>query len=242
MIATVDRKNFAGARVAGLLVLAMLALLALAGCSGSRGDAVAYNRADFVAPDSTATSLIEADHRLQPGDIITVNVFQVPDVSGDREVDGLGRIQLPLIGMVDAQGLTTNELSARLATRLNESYLRDPRVQVVIKTVRQQTITVDGSVNQPGVYPIPARFSLIQAVALARGPSEDANVKQIVVFRRINGQRQAAAFDLSTIRDGTDPDPEVFGDDVIVVDGSNTRAAFQDILQTLPLLSVFRPF
>lgn len=242
MIATVDHKNFAGARVAGLFLLAMFALLALAGCSGSRGDAVAYNRADFVAPDANATSLIEADHRLQPGDIITVNVFQVPDVSGDREVDGLGRIQLPLIGMIDAQGLTTSELSTRLATRLNESYLRDPRVQVVIKTVRQQTITVDGSVNQPGVYPIPARFSLIQAVALARGPSEDANVKQIVVFRRINGQRQAAAFDLSTIRDGTDPDPEIFGDDVIVVDGSNTRAAFQDILQTLPLLSVFRPF
>lgn len=242
MIATADRKNIAGARVAGLFVLAMLALLALAGCSGSRGDAVAYNRADFVAPDANATSLIEADHRLQPGDIITVNVFQVPDVSGDREVDGLGRIQLPLIGMIDAQGLTTSELSTRLATRLNESYLRDPRVQVVIKTVRQQTITVDGSVNQPGVYPIPGRFSLIQAVALARGPSEDANVKQIVVFRRINGQRQAAAFDLSTIRDGTDPDPEIFGDDVIVVDGSNTRAAFQDILQTLPLLSVFRPF
>ncbi len=239
MIATVDRKKFAGARVAGLL---MLAFVALAGCTGSRGDSVAYNRADFVAPDSNATALVEADHRLQPGDIVTVNVFQVPDVSGDREVDGLGRIQLPLIGMIDAQGLTTTELSARLATRLNESYLRDPRVQVVIKTVRQQTITVDGSVNQPGVYPIPARFSLIQAVALARGPSEDANVKQVVVFRRINGQRQAAAFDLSTIRDGTDPDPEVFGDDVIVVDGSATRQTFRDILQTVPLLSVFRPF
>ena len=242
MIATVDRGKFSGARVIALLVLAMLALLTLAGCAGSRGDSVAYNRTDFVAPDTNAATLIEADHRLQPGDVVTVNVFQVPDVSGDREVDGLGRIQLPLIGMVDARGLTTTELSARLATRLNESYLRDPRVQVVIKTVRQQTITVDGSVNQPGVYAIPGRFSLIQAVALARGPSEDANVKQVVVFRRINGQRQAAAFDLSTIRDGTDPDPEVFGDDVIVVDGSATRQTFRDILQTVPLLSVFRPF
>jgi polysaccharide biosynthesis/export protein len=242
MIATVDRRNFAGARIAASLLMAMLALVLLAGCAGSRGDTVAYNRSDFVPPDANATALVEADHKLQPGDIVTINVFQVPDVSGDREVDGLGRIQLPLIGMVDAQGLTTTELSTRLATRLNESYLRDPRVQVVIKTVRQQTITVDGSVNQPGVYPIPARFSLIQAVALARGPSEDANVKQVVVFRRINGQRQAAAFDLSTIRDGTDPDPEVFGDDVIVVDGSATRQTFRDILQTVPLLSVFRPF
>lgn len=224
------------------LVLAIFALALLSGCAGSRGGNVPYNPTNFAAPDTNVATLVEADHRLQPGDVVTVSVFQVPDVSGDREVDGLGRIQMPLIGMIDARGLTTTELSSRLTERLNESYLRDPRVQVVIKTVRTQTITVDGSVNQPGVFPIPPRFSLIQAVALARGPTQDANVKKVVVFRRIDGQRQAAAFDLSTIRDGTDPDPAIYGDDVIVVDGSSSRSVFRDILQAVPLLSVFRPF
>lgn len=216
--------------------------LTLAGCAGSRGGPVAYNRADFVAPDPIASPSLEADHKLQPGDIVTVSVFQVDAVSGDREVDALGRIQMPLIGPVPAQGMTTTELSQALAARLNESYLRNPRVQVVIKSVRQETITVDGSVATPGVYPISGRISLIQAIALARGTSQDANPKRVVVFRRINGTRQAAAFDLSTIRQGTDPDPEIFGDDVIIVDGSRSRQMFRDLLSTVPLFAVFRPF
>ena len=225
-----------------LLFLVALGFAALTGCTGSREGTVPYDRTDFVAPDTSIANLIEADHRLQPGDVVTVNVFQVADLSGDREVDGLGRIQMPLIGTIEAQGLTSTELSTRLATRLNESYLRDPRVQVVIKTVRQQTITVDGSVTNPGIYPIPARLSLIQAVALARGPTQDANVKRVIVFRRINGQRQAAAFDLSTIRSGTDTDPEIYGDDVIVVDGLRARQTFRDILQAVPLFAIFQPF
>lgn len=241
MVAAVFGRD-SGARPVLLLCLLAIVMLALAGCTGSRGGPVPYGRTDFAAPDAAAVTLVEAEHRLQPGDVVTVSVFQVTDLSGDREVDGLGRIQMPLIGMVEAQGLTTAELSTRLAMRLNESYLRDPRVQVTIKTVRQQTVTVDGSVTQPGIYPITGRISLLQAVALARGPSQDANVKRVVVFRRINGQRQAAAFDLSTIRNGTDPDPEIYGDDVVVVDGARARQTFRDIIQSVPLLAIFGPF
>ena len=227
------------------MVLALLTVTfgaALSGCTGSRTGSIPYARADFHAPDPVAVSTLEADHKLQPGDVVSVNVFQVDTVSGDREVDALGRIQMPLIGPVAAQGLTTTELAAALTAKLNETYLRNPRVQVVVKTVRQQTITVDGSVTTPGVYPITGAVSLIQAVALARGPSPDANVKHVVVFRRINGQRQAAAFDLSTIRSGTDPDPDIYGDDVIVVDGSRGRQMFHDLVSSIPLLTVFRPF
>lgn len=241
MVAAVFERD-SGARSILLLCLLAIVMVTLAGCTGSRGGPVPYGRTDFAAPDAAVVSLVEAEHRLQPGDVVSVAVFQVNDLSGDREVDGLGRIQMPLIGMVDAQGLTSAELSTRLATRLNETYLRDPRVQVTIKSVRQQTVTVDGSVTQPGIYPVTGRISLLQAVALARGPSQDANVKRVVVFRRINGQRQAAAFDLSTIRNGIDPDPEIYGDDVVVVDGARARQTFRDIIQSVPLLAIFGPF
>ncbi len=223
------------------LSIILLALLVSA-CAGSRGGPVPYNRADFVPPDPVAATVVSAEHKLASGDVVTISVFQVAEMSGDREVDSLGRIQMPLIGQIDAQGLTPSQLEAALTTRLNATYLREPRVQVTLKSVRQETVTVDGSVTQPGVYPVPGPISLIQAVALARGPSQDANVKRVVVFRRINGQRQAAAFDLTTIRNGTDPDPQIFGDDVIVVDGSRARATFQNFLQTVPLLALFRPF
>ena len=224
-----------------IIVMILLGLLTAA-CSGSRGGPVPYDRADFAAPDAIAIANLEADHKLQPGDVVTVDVFQVEAVSGDREVDALGRIQMPLIGPVPAVGLTSTQLAEALTAKLNESFLRNPRVQVVIKSVRQQTITVDGSVTNPGIYPVPGPVTLIQAVALARGPTQDANVRRVVVFRRINGQRQAAAFDLSTIRSGVDPDPEIFGDDVIIVDGSRGRQMFRDVLNTVPLLTIFRPF
>lgn len=220
----------------------IVAALALSGCAGSRGGKVPYNRTDFVAPDLPRISTNADEHLLRPGDSVLVNVFQVDSLSGERQVDLSGQIQVPLIGSVPAQGRTVKALAADLTRRLNETYLKEPRVEVLLKNVQLQTVTIDGSVKQAGVYPIAGDVSLLQAIALARGPDAGANLKRVVVFRQINGTRQAAAFDLSTIRAGTDPDPEIHGNDVIVVDGSATRQAFRDFLSTVPLLTAFRPF
>jgi polysaccharide biosynthesis/export protein len=83
---------------------------------------------------------------------------------------------------------------------------------------------------------------LIQAVAMAKGTTEDANARRVAVFRTISGQRQAAAFDLTSIRRGQSPDPQIFPGDIVVVDGSSIKAAQKQILQSFPLLSIFRPF
>ena len=77
---------------------------------------------------------------------------------------------------------------------------------------------------------------------MARGTADGANPKRVVVFRRINGERQAAAFDLTTVRKGADPDPEIYPEDVIVVDGSSVSKGFRTVLQTIPLIALFRPF
>lgn len=224
-----------------LVVLTAL-LVGLGGCSGGRGGHIAYNRTDFVAPDLPRMTTSADEHLLQPGDVVSVNVFQVDSLSGDRQVDLGGQIQIPLIGAVAAQGRTVKQLAATLATKLDATYLKSPRVEVLLKSMQLQTVTIDGSVKQAGVYQIAGDVTLIQAVALARGPDTGANVKRVVVFRQIDGQRQAAAFDLSTIRSGKDEDPTIHGNDVIVVDGSATRQAFRDFLSAVPLLAVFRPF
>lgn len=218
------------------------AMMVLAGCAGSRGGPVAYSRADFVAPDLPRMTSSTDQHLLRPGDIVTVNVFQVEAVSGDREVDAAGQVQIPLIGAVPAQGQTITQLAADLTKRLDATYLRSPRVEVLLKTVRPQLVTIDGSVKQAGVYPIPGNITLLQAISLARGPDVNANIKRVVVFRQIDGRRQAAAFDLSTIRAGEDPDPVIHGDDLIVVDGSASRQMFRDFVSTFPLFAIFRPF
>ncbi|QXQ05060.1 polysaccharide export protein [Sphingosinicellaceae bacterium] len=217
-------------------------LLCLGGCAGSRGGHVAYNRTDFVAPDLPRLTTSADEHLLQPGDVVSVNVFQVDSLSGDRQVDLSGQIQIPLIGAVAAQGHTVKQLAANLATKLDATYLKSPRVEVLLKAMQVRSVTVDGSVKQAGVYQIAGDVTLIQAVALARGTDTGANVKRVVVFRQIDGQRQAAAFDLSTIRAGKEVDPTIYDNDVIVVDGSATRQAFRDFLSAVPLLAVFRPF
>jgi polysaccharide biosynthesis/export protein len=83
---------------------------------------------------------------------------------------------------------------------------------------------------------------LMRAVALAQGTSEDANPSRVYVFRTISGQRMAAAFDLRAIRRAEAEDPPIYGNDIVVVDGNRARSLFRDVIQTLPVLSLFRPF
>lgn len=217
-------------------------ILMLAGCAGQRGGDIPYNPAGFVAPDAAPLPTLTTDYRMGSGDVVSIRVFRVDSMSGDQTIDTAGRINLPLLGLVPAAGRTTSELEADLKRQLGTRYLNDPQVAVSLKSAVQKTITVDGSVTQPGLYPVQAGSTLITAIAMARGTAEGANPRRVVVFRRVNGQRMAAAFDLSTIRKGEEPDPTIYAEDVIVVDGSRTSAAMKSVLQSLPFVSIFRPF
>ena len=84
-------------------------------------------------------------------------------------------------------------------------------------------------------------LTLMQAVALAHGTSEDANAHRVAIFRTIEGKRQAAAFDLVSIRRGEAQDPAVYPGDIIVVDGSSVKAMEKRLLQSIPLLAIFGP-
>ncbi|MES3154524.1 polysaccharide biosynthesis/export family protein [Sphingomonas faeni] len=216
-------------------------LLGVAGCAHRGGD-IAYNPSNFGKPDIAAVPVVTADRRLGTGDIVTIHVFKVDSLSGDQAIDSAGRINLPLVGHVQAAGRTTAELESALVEQLGTRYLADPKIAVTLKTAVTPTVTVDGSVQQPGLYPVQTNTSLIQTIAMAHGTADGANPKRVVVFRKINGQRMAAAFDLTTIRGGHDPDPPIYADDVVVVDGSATSQAFKSVLQSLPVVSLFRPF
>ena len=127
--------------------------------------------------------------------------------------------------------------------QLRGRFLQSPQVSVRVREAANQKVTVDGAVNQPGVYQITTSTTLLQAVAMARGPDKDyANLKRILVFRTIDGTRQAAVFNLLDIRSGKAPDPVILANDVIVVDGSNVKGAWREILRSLPGLAFFRTF
>jgi polysaccharide export outer membrane protein len=229
-------------RWTGNLWLALLAALLLGGCAAKRDEAMRYNPTDFSKPDPIAVATTTGVYRLGVGDVITILIYNVETMSGDQTVDAAGNISMSLIGAVPAAGRTTEEVGRDLTARLGAKYLQSPQINVVLKTAVPKNITVDGSVAQPGLYPIPDRTTLLNAVAMARGTAQGANPKKVVVFRQINGQRQAAAFDLTTIRNGVDPDPAIYPNDVIVVDGRATSEAWKAVLQSVPIIGLFTRF
>jgi polysaccharide export outer membrane protein len=213
----------------------------VAGCTDTRGGSIPYDR-QLALPDKPVITALASDYRIHPMDKLTVKVFKASDISGDYDVDLTGKISMPLIGEVDAINLTTAELDQRLTEKLGERYLEHPDVAVAIKQSTSQVVTLDGAVKESGSFPVPGPLSLIQAVAMAKGTTDDANPRRVAVFRTVGGQRQAAAFDLTAIRRGQAKDPQIYPGDIIVVDGSSIKAAQKQLFQSFPLLAIFRPF
>jgi polysaccharide export outer membrane protein len=219
----------------------MAGVMLLTACADSRGGPIAYDQ-QLAAPDEPRIVALEANYKIAPMDQLGIKVFKSPDLTGDYDVDLAGRISMPFIGELEAANMTTAQLDERLTAKLGEKYLENPDVSVSIKRSTARVVTVDGAVRESGSFPVGGPLTLIQAVALAKGPTEEANPRRVAVFRTIQGQRQAAAFDLTSIRRGQAADPQIYPGDIIVVDGSNIKALQKQILQNLPFFSIFRPF
>ncbi len=217
-----------------------MAVLLLAGCSDTRGGPIAYDQT-LAAPDSPSLATLESNYKIAPMDKLAVKVFKSSDISGDYDVDLAGHISLPLIGEVEAANMTTAELDQRLTEKLGEKYLEHPDVSVSIKQSAGRLVTIDGAVKDSGSFPVAGSLTLLQAVALAKGTSEDANPHRVAIFRTINGKRQAAAFDLTSIRRGQAQDPPIYPGDIVVVDGSSVKSMEKKFLQSIPLLAIFGP-
>ncbi len=219
----------------------MLAVL-VAGCAAGRGGSIPYATEAMPLPDAPSAVVIPADSKLTPGDLLAITVFQAEPLSKDYRIDRAGNIAMPLIGTVSAVGRTVPELRDDIARRLGERYMNNPDVSISVKESSNRLFTVEGSVRQPGMFEVPGPMTLVQAIAVARGTDENANPRRVGIFRTVQGQRVAAAFDLTSIRRGEEPDPQVYAGDIIVVDGSPTRSTLTTVLQTLPILALFRPY
>jgi polysaccharide export outer membrane protein len=226
----------------GLAVL-VAAACTIAGCADTRGGSIPYNVSNFGAPDSPSAAMIDPNYKIAPMDTLTIRVFGMPDLTGDYQVDLLGNISMPLIGDVSASNLTPAQLDDVLTKKYGAKYLENPDVSVGVKSAAGHILTVDGAVKKGGAFPVIGPMTLMQAVAVAGGADEQtANMHRVAVFRTIDGQRQAAAFDLVSIQHGQMPDPPVYAGDIIIVDGSGIKAAQKKFFQAFPLLGVFRPF
>lgn len=223
-----------------LLAAAVLALVLVACASRP-----AQMGVDLPPPDTTSSSGAyegATDYRVGSQDLLQISVFGVDDLTHQARVNSNGMINVPLIGGVMAGGRTVPELERELATRYADGYLQNPQVSVFVTEYTSQRVTVEGSVKNPGIYPLTGRTTLLQTVAMAGGLDELADLQGVVLFRHVNGQRMAAGFDLAAVRRGDMADPQVYGDDMIVVEKSGSKSAFRDFLRSIPALGFFMAF
>ena len=215
----------------------------VAACAGpNAGAGLSRGKGAYQAIPIAAAERPVRDYRVGPLDTIDVAVFQEPELSVKAlQIDAAGNLAFPLIGTIAAAGKTAAELSSEIARRLEERYLEDPQVSVVVAGSVSQKVVVQGQVTEPGVYEIKGSTTLLEALSMAKGETRVAALKEVVVFRTVNGERMGGVFDVASIRRGEAGDPEILGNDVVIVGYSNAKGIWRDVLATAPLLNVFRP-
>ena len=218
--------------------------VALGGCSNDNIGKNLYMgaRAYETIPAPAGEPRVE-EYRIGALDTLDIAVYQEPDISARGVVvDAAGIISMPLIGRVHAAGKTSIELADILTAKLAERFYVNPQLTVTVATSVSQRVTVQGDVKEPGIYPISGPTTLLDTIALAKGESENAALRQVIVIRYIDGKRTGAVFDLKRIRRGDDADPAIAPRDTIIVGHSIGKAAWHDMLRAAPLLGVFAQF
>ena len=211
---------------------ASLIAIALAGC-GQKVPLVSNERltvykdmSALPAPDRKDLTAADRPSLIGPLDTIQVDVFNVPELSREMQVDASGRISMPLIGTIAARGKTAEELAQSIEASLRGRYVRNPDVVVNIKSSVSQVVTIDGQVVEPGLYPVTNEMTLLRAIASAKGLSEYARQDDVVILRSVDGRHMAGLYNVAAIRRGAYPDPAIYANDVIVVGDSPQRRWF----------------
>ena len=215
----------------------------LGGCAGKihpigGAASVVAVQTDAMPQPAQASAGGPGQYQLQAFDKLRIEVFGVETLQRTVTVDGDGRFAFPLVGQLQASGKTPAELGGEIEQALRGSnYVRNPDVTVTILEAPGRTVAVDGQVNRPGEFPVLPNATLMRAVALAGGVSEDARIEDVVLFRNIGDKRYVGLYNLGAIRRGGYPDPRIFSGDIVVVGESKQRRLLQSLLQAVPLLT-----
>lgn len=218
-----------------LPIFVCAALLVLTGCDATnKVIPEGAGALPEVAQGDTLVAPVE-NYRIGALDELSVNVFREPDLSVENVVvDVAGKINLPVVGQINAYGRTVDDVSAEIAERLNQRYLRNAEVAVSVNKPTSYTFTIEGEVKKPGTYAIPGNVTLLQAVAIGEGLTEKARLSDVIVFRTQNGQRYAARFNVKDIRLARSEDPNLRPGDTVVIGYSTAKQIYRDIITALP--------
>jgi polysaccharide export outer membrane protein len=158
-----------------------------------------------------------ADYKIGADDALKITVWKEPDLTESLPVRPDGKISMPLLGDVEAAGLTPAELGASIAEKLKK-YIADPRVTVVVTAMNSQRIFVTGEVTRTGPMNLLPNMTVLQALSAA-GFTQFANLKGIYVLRLENGKQVKLRFNYKDVVKGRHEEQNILlkpGDTVVV--------------------------
>jgi len=147
----------------------------------ARPETLSSTASGGIAPDTTA-SLGGGDYLIGPEDLLEVNVFELPELKSTARVLGDGTVSLPLLGVVQAAGLTKTGFEVRLEELLEDRFLLDPQVTVSVTEHMSKQVSVIGAVEKPGPYQMIGPRNVLQMISEAGGLTKEAG-REIIILR-----------------------------------------------------------
>ena len=183
--------------------------------TGSDGTLNSNSTASFSGGGGVGI-VVGENYILKPSDVITIEVFQEPDLNKSVRIQGDGSVALALVGKVKVAGMTAGEAQALITDLYNRDYLVDPQISLLVVEFSPKVIHILGSVNNPGVVPIPPDrdLTLIEAMASVRGVSRLGNPKSITI-KRVEEDGRARQMEVNFSRIIQDPNSK----DIILKEG-----------------------
>ena len=146
------------------------------------------------------------EHTLGPGDVLRVSVYDNPDLSQEVTIGADGAFAYPLIGSVQAAGLSVRQLESLLAKRFADGYLVSPQVGVTVTQHKSQQVYVMGAVKTPGPYALQRQTTLLEVLSAAGGPTPEAGFEVILTHA---ADRQALPAGTSTVSAAANGQPAI---------------------------------
>jgi len=172
--------------VAKFVRISVIGALMVLGACGPRDDTPIVpdiSNSQVPAPNATPAS---ADYKLGPNDRTRIIVFGQPSLTGEFVLDGNGVLAYPLVGNINARGMTPSQLQQTIAQKLDTDWIKNPSVSVEVSTRRP--FYVVGEVQKPGSYPYVTDMNVLNAIATAGGETYRANMHEFWIKRKQSGR------------------------------------------------------
>jgi polysaccharide biosynthesis/export protein len=181
----------------------------------------AIQNSDAARPSQAPSANVAAtdpDYKIGPQDMLRIDVWKEPDISRVVPVRPDGKITLPLVNDVQASGLTTNQLAAKIAEGLKK-YITSPQVTVGVTEINSRKFFVSGEVARPGAFPLLPNMTVLQALSSAGGFTQFAREKKIYILRMEDGKQVKHPFNYKEVISGKSVEQNIIleGGDIIVV-------------------------